>query len=208
MHSRSACALEAAGWSADDIVVLSQLVAFLSFQIRVVAGLGVLSAHWDTTAAATARTGASQPVAPVHEEVVPGTGPVVFTQAELDWQPWLAPLEEAALTHRHYDGLVDAVRAKSPYFRLLARDPDTWERAPAPTRTSSTTPKPACHGPSGSWLRRPRRATTAASIALRCMPGSPAISPAAARMCSACWMKACTPIWGRAGMPSWTPVWR
>ena len=118
-------ALEAAGWSADDIVVLSQLVAFLSFQIRVVAGLGVLSAHWNTTAAAAARTGAPQPVAHVHEEVVPGTAPVVFTQAELDWQPWLAPLEEAALTERHFDGLVDAVRAKSPYFRLLARDPDT-----------------------------------------------------------------------------------
>ena len=118
-------ALEAAGWSADDIVVLSQLVAFLSFQIRVVAGLGVLSAHWGSTVAAAARTGAPLPVAPVHEEVVPGTAPVVFTQAELDWQPWLAPLEEAALTHRHYDGLVDAVRAKSPYFRLLARDPDT-----------------------------------------------------------------------------------
>jgi hypothetical protein len=172
--------LEAAGWSADDIVVLSQLVAFLSFQIRVVAGLCVLSAHWDTTAAAAARTGASQPVAPVHEEVVPAR-PRRVHPGRAGLAAWLAPLEEAALTHRHHDGLVDAVRAKSPYFRLLARDPDTWEHAPAPTRTSSTTPKPACHGPSGSWLRRPRRATTAASIALRCMPGSPAISPAAAR---------------------------
>jgi len=34
-----------AGWSTDDIVVLSQLVAFLSYQIRVVAGLKVLSAR-------------------------------------------------------------------------------------------------------------------------------------------------------------------
>lgn len=36
-------ALEAAGWSATGIVTLSQLVAFLSFQLRVVAGLRVLA---------------------------------------------------------------------------------------------------------------------------------------------------------------------
>lgn len=34
-----------AGWSTTDIVVLSQLVSFLAFQIRVVAGLRVLSAR-------------------------------------------------------------------------------------------------------------------------------------------------------------------
>ncbi|WP_439329892.1 alkylhydroperoxidase domain protein [Comamonas guangdongensis] len=57
--------------------------------------------------------------------MVPGSEPVVFTQVELDWRPWLAPLDEAELTPRHLAGLVDAARAKSPYFRLLARDPDT-----------------------------------------------------------------------------------
>jgi alkylhydroperoxidase domain protein len=51
--------------------------------------------------------------------------PTAFTQAQLEWLPWLAPLPEAELTERHYAGLVDAARAKSPYFRLLARDPDT-----------------------------------------------------------------------------------
>jgi alkylhydroperoxidase domain protein len=52
------------------------------------------------------------------------THPSAFTQAQLEWLPWLEPLPEAELTERHYAGLVDAVRAKSPYFRLLARDPD------------------------------------------------------------------------------------
>jgi CMD domain protein len=37
-------ALLDAGWSTDDIVTLSQLVAFLSFQIRAVAGLRALAA--------------------------------------------------------------------------------------------------------------------------------------------------------------------
>jgi alkylhydroperoxidase domain protein len=50
--------------------------------------------------------------------------PLVFTQAQLDWLPWLEPLAEADLTDRHWDGLVDKARAKSPYFMLLARDPD------------------------------------------------------------------------------------
>ncbi|MDQ0071002.1 alkylhydroperoxidase domain protein [Variovorax boronicumulans] len=52
------------------------------------------------------------------------THPTAFTQAQLEWLPWLEPLPEAELTERHFAGLVDASRAKSPYFRLLARDPD------------------------------------------------------------------------------------
>jgi alkylhydroperoxidase domain protein len=58
--------------------------------------------------------------------------PVVFTQAELDWLPWIEPLPETELTERHWAGLVDRSRAKSDYFRLLVRDPDVLE---ARTRT-------------------------------------------------------------------------
>ena len=50
--------------------------------------------------------------------------PAAFTQQELGWLPWLEPLPAEALTERHWAGLVDAGRAKSPYFMLLARDPD------------------------------------------------------------------------------------
>ena len=50
--------------------------------------------------------------------------PAVFTRAMLDWLPWLEPMAEGALTPRHMAGLVDASRAKSAYFRLLARDPE------------------------------------------------------------------------------------
>lgn len=38
-------ALEAAGWDADGIVSLSQLVSFLTFQLRVAHGLRVLAEH-------------------------------------------------------------------------------------------------------------------------------------------------------------------
>ena len=53
--------------------------------------------------------------------------PNAFTRAQLDWRPWLNPLAEAELTPRHAAALVDPARAKSPYFRLLARDPDALE---------------------------------------------------------------------------------
>src|SRR5215831_15571790 len=58
--------------------------------------------------------------------------PVVFTQNELGWLPWLDPLPEAELTERHWAGLVDRSRSKSDYFRLLVRDPEVLE---ARTRT-------------------------------------------------------------------------
>lgn len=50
--------------------------------------------------------------------------PHAFTRGEVGWTPHLAPLAEEELTERHYDGLVDASRAKNDYFRLLARDPE------------------------------------------------------------------------------------
>ncbi|MBZ7925703.1 alkylhydroperoxidase domain protein [Ensifer adhaerens] len=53
--------------------------------------------------------------------------PVTFTQAEIGWTPWLQPLPEDDLTERHLQGLVEAARAKSPYFRLLVRDPEVLE---------------------------------------------------------------------------------
>jgi alkylhydroperoxidase domain protein len=53
--------------------------------------------------------------------------PVSFTQDELGWLPWLEPYPADQLTERHWAGLVDASRAKSPYFLLLARDPDVLQ---------------------------------------------------------------------------------
>lgn len=53
--------------------------------------------------------------------------PNVFTQDNIGWTPWLEPLREEELTPRHREALVDAARLRSPYFMLLARDPDVLE---------------------------------------------------------------------------------
>lgn len=50
LHPRDAAppslqAMLDAGWSTTDVVVISQLVSFLSFQIRIVAGLRTLASH-------------------------------------------------------------------------------------------------------------------------------------------------------------------
>jgi len=50
--------------------------------------------------------------------------PAAFTRENLGWVPWLEPIAEEHLTEAHWDALVDRGRAKSEYFRLLARDPE------------------------------------------------------------------------------------
>lgn len=58
------------------------------------------------------------------EQVIrhPGNaGPNAFTQAQLEWEPWLEPKPVEALTAADQDALKGR-RADSPYFRLLVRD--------------------------------------------------------------------------------------
>ncbi len=83
------------------------------------------------------------------------TAPVVFTRDQLEWLPWIEPVAEAALTPRQFAALVDAARAKSPYFRLLARDPDALEHR---TRTD----KDIFHNADGGAPRADRELAAAA----------------------------------------------
>jgi alkylhydroperoxidase domain protein len=81
--------------------------------------------------------------------------PTAFTQDELGWAPWLTPLAEDQLTERHWAGLVDASRAKSPYFMLLARDPEILE-----ARTKAD--KDIFYNPAGGLPRAERELAAAA----------------------------------------------
>jgi alkylhydroperoxidase domain protein len=84
------------------------------------------------------------------------TLPNVFTQDELGWTPWLEPLAEGDLTDRHRAGLVDASRAKSPYFMLLAHDPEVLE---ARTRAD----KDIFYNPNGGLPRAERELSATAT---------------------------------------------
>ncbi|WP_156231515.1 CMD domain protein [Corynebacterium occultum] len=105
--------LSAAGWSADDTVSLTQLVAFLSFQLRLIHGMQVLNdqakiseveqaagvaAQWELAARSFEIT--------TYPDVV---GPAGFVSHPLEWKPWVPPMAGEEL--------------ETPYFRLLARNP-------------------------------------------------------------------------------------
>ncbi|MDO5032898.1 alkylhydroperoxidase domain protein [Corynebacterium sp.] len=129
--------LQAAGWSDDEIVSLAQLIAFLSFQLRVVHGLAVLSGK---------NPGSKNPAAQRVQEAGQGDGdqgdvakpawqphartlqpavhaPRGFVAHPLGWKPWVAPLPAEEFTPEHTDALIRPERISSEYFRLLARDP-------------------------------------------------------------------------------------
>jgi alkylhydroperoxidase domain protein/CMD domain protein len=101
-------ALQQAGLSAAEIVTISQLIAFTSFQVRVFVGLALLNGV-DRQAPAT-RLGPRD---------APNSG---FTQAQLGWAPWIEPFAAADATDEQR-AVLPGQRLDSPYFRLLALDP-------------------------------------------------------------------------------------
>jgi alkylhydroperoxidase domain protein len=94
----------------------------------------------------------------MNETIIPASQsdrPAAFTQDEIGWAPWLMPLTEDQLTARHWAGLVEASRAKSPYFMLLARDPEVLE---ARTKTD----KDIFYNPAAGLPRAERELSAAA----------------------------------------------
>ncbi len=89
----------------------------------------------------------------------PHTAPAVFTRDQLDWLPWLEPVAADRMSERQRDSLVDAARINSPYFRLLAHDPDILE---ARTRTD----KDIFYNPEAGLPRAERELAAAATSRL------------------------------------------
>lgn len=101
-------ALRSAGLSGPEIVTVSQIIAYVSYQIRVYVGLSLL--RGDQRAA---------PVATIGPRDAINSG---FTRDELGWSPWIAPFEAADATDEQR-AVLPGRRLESPYFRLLALDP-------------------------------------------------------------------------------------
>ena len=92
-------ALLAAGLQPAEIIALAQLIAFLSYQVRVVAGLQALNALGDDLLAEPAAAAPAEPF--VHPHHLPKPGEVLringFTSETLGWKAWVpvVKLEEA-----------------------------------------------------------------------------------------------------------------
>ncbi|ATA23716.1 alkylhydroperoxidase domain protein [Brenneria goodwinii] len=113
-------ALLTAGWTPDSIVTLSQITAFVSFQSRLLRGLRLLAGHTvDIPPPRDATAGRWHTQA---HTLSGQRAPQAFTQAELGWEPWIAP---KALNEFNADEQALLARfghSDSDYFRLLARD--------------------------------------------------------------------------------------
>ncbi|MCU6671599.1 alkylhydroperoxidase domain protein [Enterobacteriaceae bacterium H4N4] len=112
-------ALTLAGWSQEGIVTLAQLIAFVSFQSRLIAGLRVLN---DKTVVAS-----DTPVVAGKWHTAPLTqngkaAPVQFTRQELGWEPWLASKPLAEFNPDEQAILARFGHSDSDYFRLLGRN--------------------------------------------------------------------------------------
>jgi uncharacterized peroxidase-related enzyme len=100
-------ALRAAGLSPQDVVAVTQLAAFVPFQVRVLAGLRAMMADRPATAVPVVAAAAR------------------FTMDEVPWTPRLPPVEAATATPAQVaalDACPPAVR-RSGYFLTLAQDP-------------------------------------------------------------------------------------
>lgn len=112
--------LRRAGWSVDAIVTLSQLIAFVSFQSRLLRGYRLINHQpVDTPSDQSAPAGRWRAIGHTHGG---RSAPLAFTQGELGWEPWLAAKKLADFTPEQQTTLVDHGHADSDYFRLLGRN--------------------------------------------------------------------------------------
>lgn len=129
-------ALADAGLATVEIVVLSQIVAFVSFQVRVIAALQLIAgrvpethlpsgapADVSQTVAPAEEPASTLPPAPIVRPKEPLKRPPAFTRDQLEWTPWLVPLDMADATPVQQAAL-EGRRQNSEYFRLLALDGD------------------------------------------------------------------------------------
>jgi len=109
-----------AGLSPQAIVALSQLIAYVNYQSRARAGLAVIGAG----------SAASAPVPNALPRVKPMRD---FTKGELEWEPWLTPVEldHATAEQREALKITPSNRAVGAYALVLAHDPESVkERSP------------------------------------------------------------------------------
>ena len=121
--------LPAAGLSTPEVITLAQLIAFVAYQVRVVAGLQAMAAMEPADAAAT-QTPPDEPAPPfVHPANLPQPGEPVrvngYTSETLGWKAWLPVVDLASATPEQLAVLESShPKAKtSDYYRVLAHQP-------------------------------------------------------------------------------------
>lgn len=119
--------IPAAGVSVDDTVLLAQLIGFVSYQARVIAGLQAMVAAGSQGEVSVADAAAAP--AFVHPANLPAPGEPLrrngYTSETLDWKSWLPVLDPATATPDQQHTLdVSHPKARTmDFYLLLCRQP-------------------------------------------------------------------------------------
>lgn len=119
--------LQQAGWTLDAIVTLSQLIAFVSFQSRLLTGYRLLGGKpvEEDSVGAPVRAGRWR----TESATLSGRhAPPAFTRQELGWEPWIAAKPLAEFDASGQALLTRFGHSDSEYFRLLARNHPVLEQ--------------------------------------------------------------------------------
>ncbi|MEF8688544.1 UNVERIFIED_CONTAM: peroxidase-related enzyme [Comamonas sp. A-3] len=120
-------AIPAAGLSLNDTVLLAQLIGFVAYQARLLAGVKAMGELGGVTEAPAAQPVDAAPF--VHPANLPPPGEPLrrngFTSKTLDWKAWLQVLDPDTATPEQQQVLeVSHPKAKSmDFYLLLARQP-------------------------------------------------------------------------------------
>lgn len=123
--------LPAAGLSTPEVVALAQLIAFVTYQLRVVAGLEALVELGDTPDAPAPEAEAAAPF--VHPANMPKPGEPIringYTSETLEWKSWLPVVELGSATAEQI-AVLEASHPKaktSDYYLTLVHQPRILE---------------------------------------------------------------------------------
>ncbi|ELY2620701.1 alkylhydroperoxidase domain protein [Cronobacter malonaticus] len=117
--AQAIAALTDAGFSEEAIVTLAQVVAFVSFESRLLRGYRLINGGRVAGETAIPSAGRWHTTPTTHSGQ---PAPTAFTQDELGWEPWLAPKALAAFSPDEQETLRRFGHQDSGYFRLLARN--------------------------------------------------------------------------------------
>lgn len=118
-------ALELSGVTPDEIVLVSQVVAFESYLLRALHGLELLKGATPQAYTGDVRhTVAHGRARSAHTHSYRGSEiPSEFTRDVLAWEPWVAAPAAHELTAEQADSFAAKATTNSEYFRLLSRVP-------------------------------------------------------------------------------------